>query len=104
LAGGFKFQIIDFKPRTFNQGKDLNFKMKFGLMDLNLIYFIEFKGRFRMDIRSNFEWTRVNWTRNNFSKMESNDFLKDFDGVLVLNLNLIWIRMNVDTFYSHYKS
>jgi hypothetical protein len=54
----------------------LNFKMKFGPMDLNSIYFIELKGRFRMDIGSNFEWTRVNWTRNNFSKKESNDFEK----------------------------
>jgi hypothetical protein len=40
LAGGFKIQIIGFKPRTFNQGRDLNFKMKFGPMDLNSIYFI----------------------------------------------------------------
>jgi hypothetical protein len=29
-----------------------------------------------MDIGSNFEWTWVNWTRNNFQKMESNDFEK----------------------------
>jgi hypothetical protein len=50
--------------------------MKFGPMDLNSIYFIEFEGRFRMDIGSNFEWTRVNWTRNNFPKIESNDFEK----------------------------
>jgi hypothetical protein len=28
-------------------------------MDLNSIYFIEFKGRFQMDIGSNFEWTWV---------------------------------------------
>jgi hypothetical protein len=27
-----------------------------------------------MDIGSNFEWTRVNWTRNPFPKMESKDF------------------------------
>jgi hypothetical protein len=50
--------------------------MKFGPMDLNSIYFIEFKGRFRMDIGLNFEGTMVNWTRNNFSKIESNDFEK----------------------------
>jgi hypothetical protein len=50
--------------------------MKFGPMDLNSIYFIEFKGRFRMDIGSNFEGSMVNWTRNNFSKIESNDFEK----------------------------
>jgi hypothetical protein len=54
----------------------LNFKMKFDPMDLNSIYFIEFKLRFRMDIGSNFEWTMVNWTRNNFPKMESKDFEK----------------------------
>jgi hypothetical protein len=29
-----------------------------------------------MDIESNFEWTTVNWTRNNFPKMESKDFEK----------------------------
>jgi hypothetical protein len=29
-----------------------------------------------MDIGSNFEWTWVNWIRNNFPKMESNDFGK----------------------------
>jgi hypothetical protein len=28
---------------------------------LNLIYFIEFKGRFQREIGSNFEWTGVNW-------------------------------------------
>jgi hypothetical protein len=50
--------------------------MKFGPMDFNSIYFIEFKGRFQMDIGSNFEWTRIHWTRNNFPKMESNDFGK----------------------------
>jgi hypothetical protein len=31
-------------------------------MELNLIYFIEFKGRFRIEIGSNFEMTGVNWT------------------------------------------
>jgi hypothetical protein len=36
--------------------------------------------------------------------MERNDFLKGFDRVLVLNLNLIRIRMKADAFYSHYKS
>jgi hypothetical protein len=40
--------------------------MKFGPMDLNSIYFIEFKRRFRVDIGSKFEWTRINWIRNNF--------------------------------------
>jgi hypothetical protein len=61
-----------FKPTALNQGhfkiyvKDLNFKRKFSLMDLNSIYFIEFKGRFRMDIGSNFEWIGVNSTRNIF--------------------------------------
>jgi hypothetical protein len=50
--------------------------MRFCPMDLNSIYFTESKGRFRMDIGSNFEWTWVNWTRNNFLKMESNDFGK----------------------------
>jgi hypothetical protein len=74
LARGFKIQIIGFKPWTFNQGRDFNFKMKFGLMDLNSIYFIKFKRRFRMDIWSNFEWSWVNWTRNNFLKIESIDF------------------------------
>jgi hypothetical protein len=68
LVGGFKVQINVFKLMTFNQGKDLNFKMIFGPMDLNSIYFIEFKGRFRMDIGSNFEWTWVNWTMNNKNK------------------------------------
>jgi hypothetical protein len=55
-----------------------------------------------MDIGLNFEWTWVNWTRNNFLKMESNNFLKDFDRVLVLKLNLIRIRTKVDAFYSYF--
>jgi hypothetical protein len=101
---GIWLENSKFKSSALNQGRDLNFKMKFGPMDLNLIYFIEFKGRFRMNIGSNFEWTWVNWTRNNFSKMQSNNFLKDFDGVLVLNLNLIRIRTKAGAFYSHYKS
>jgi hypothetical protein len=78
--------------------------MKFGPMDLNSISFIEFKGRFRMDIGSNFEWSWVNWIMNIFSKMESNDFCKDNDGVFVLKLNLIRIQTKADDFYSHYKS
>jgi hypothetical protein len=48
--------------------------MKFGPMSFNSIYFIEFKGRFQMDIELTFERAWVNWTRNNFSKMENNDF------------------------------
>jgi hypothetical protein len=31
-------------------------------MDFNSIYFIDFKGRFQMEIGSNFGWTGVNWT------------------------------------------
>jgi hypothetical protein len=50
--------------------------MKFGPMNLNSIYFIEFKGRLRMDIWSNIEGTWVNWTSNNFPKIENNDFEK----------------------------
>jgi hypothetical protein len=48
------------------QGKDMNFKRKFSPNDLNSIYFIELKGRFRMEIGSNFDWIWVKWTRKNF--------------------------------------
>jgi hypothetical protein len=63
LVVGFKF-----KSSVLNQGyskiqvKDLNFKRRFNLKDLNSTYFIELKGRFWMEILLNFEWTWVNWT------------------------------------------
>jgi hypothetical protein len=67
LVEGFKIQTNIFKPRAFKiQGNDLNFKRRFGPMNLNSIYFIELKGRFRMEIGLDFEWTWVNWARNIF--------------------------------------
>jgi hypothetical protein len=59
-----QIQINDFKPKIFlnSQGKDLNFKRRFSPNDLDSIYFIESKGRFRIEIESNFEWTWVDWT------------------------------------------
>jgi hypothetical protein len=52
-----QIQTYDFKPRAFFKikGKDFNFKRIFSPIDLNLIYFIELKGRFQMEIGSNFE-------------------------------------------------
>jgi hypothetical protein len=62
VARGFKF-----KSTTLNQGhfklqcKDLNFKRRFSPKDLNSVYFIELKGRLRMEIggpigsRNNFQ-------------------------------------------------
>jgi hypothetical protein len=43
-------------------------------MDLNSIYFIEFKGRLQTEIGSNFEWTWINWTRNIFSNISGLSF------------------------------
>jgi hypothetical protein len=64
-----KFPILEWcKPflnRKFgiwskgSKGKDLNFKRRFNPIDLNSIYFIELKGRFRMDIGPNFEWESI---------------------------------------------
>jgi hypothetical protein len=34
----------------------LNSKRRFGPMELNSIYLIEFKGRFQMELGSHFEW------------------------------------------------
>jgi hypothetical protein len=39
------------------QDKDLNFKRRYSPKDLNSINFIKYKGRFRMEIGSNFGWT-----------------------------------------------
>jgi hypothetical protein len=60
------------------QGKDMNFKRKFSPNDLNSIYFIELKGRFRMEIGLNFDWTWVKWTRKNF-QMFLGAFLQCFE-------------------------
>jgi hypothetical protein len=75
LVEGFKIQTNGFKPRTLKiQGKDLNFKRRFSPTDLNSIYFIELKGRFRMEIGSSFGWTWVNWTRNIFQNISRLSF------------------------------
>jgi hypothetical protein len=69
-----------FKPMTLNQGhfkiqsKDLNFKTIFIPMNLNSIYFIELKGRFRMEIGSNFEGTCVNCTKKYFLNISGPSF------------------------------
>jgi hypothetical protein len=67
LVKGFKFKSMTLNQGHFKiQGKDMNFKRKFSPNDLNSIYFIELKGRFRMEIGLNFDWTWVKWTRKNF--------------------------------------
>jgi hypothetical protein len=47
------------RPKSFLKikGKDLNFKRRFIPIDLNLVYFIEFKEDW-----VEFEWIWVNWT------------------------------------------